>query len=82
MPVQKSPCCLWFTSLLRENVGWTLNAESWVWWRTPLTPLFRRQRQVDLQIWDQPGHRKSSRTAGASQTNNKKKVEKKTNTLY
>lgn len=30
---------------------------SWVWWLRPLTPELRRQRQVNLGVWSQPGLR-------------------------
>jgi hypothetical protein len=30
-------------------------AERWAWWRTPLIPALRRQRQADFWVRGQPG---------------------------
>ena len=29
--------------------------QSWAWWRSPLIPTLRRQRQADFWVWGKPG---------------------------
>jgi hypothetical protein len=58
-----------------------------VWWRTPLIPALRRQRQADLWVWGQPGLQSefqpsqgcvTQRNTVSSQKTNKQKTNKQT----